>query len=384
MIRFREEIDLLPPYILGGKFSEEVAKHPVTRVVKLNSNEPAYGPFPAAISAMQKAILNLHRLGDDGCPELRRRLSAKFSIPQENICVNAGSWEVLRLLALTCVTRGDEVILGWPTWPPAIKETQVMGAVCVQVPLSNHTIDLQGMLGRISKRTKMVYVCSPNNPTGTVVTSSEFEAYFAAVPEHVVTVVDEAYFEYNRDPRARSATAFLASGKPLLVLRTFSKMYGLISARIGYGIASKEIIQNMEKCRPPTNVSLVAEAAALASVGDEKEVARRAQANFEQKQSLYEEFDGMGLEHTISEGNFVWVNVGVDSMDMWARLIPFGVLVRPGKTYGSPTWLRVSVGLPEENEIFITSLKKCCDRNCASGKGAAESKSEGLPKGRTV
>jgi len=358
MIKFREEINVLPPYILGGKFSDELEKHKVTRVVKLNSNEPAYGPFPAAIEAMQKAIFNLNRLPDDGCPELRTKLSKKFSIAEENICVNAGSWEVFRLLALACISRGDEVLLGWPTWPPVIKETQVMGAVCVQVPLSNHTIDLPAMLGKISERTKMVYICSPNNPTGTVVTRAAFEDYFAAVPDHVVTVVDEAYFEYNQDPRTASATTFLSTGKPLLVLRTFSKMYGLISGRIGYGFASTEIIQNMEKCRPPTNVNLVAEAAALASVDDEEEVARRAKANFEQKQFLYGEFDRMGLEHTLSEGNFVWVNVKQDSMDIWARLVPFGVLVRPGKTYASPTWLRVSVGLPEENEIFIASLRK--------------------------
>jgi histidinol-phosphate aminotransferase len=384
MIRFREEIDMLPPYILGGKFSEQLDKHRVTRVVKLNSNEPAYGPFPDAIHAMQKAILNLHRLPDDGCPELRRKLSIKFSVPQENICVNAGSWEVLRLLALTCISRGDEVVLGWPTWPPVVKETQVMGAVCVPVPLRNHAVDLDAVLDKISRRTKMVYICSPNNPTGTVVARSAFEEYFAAVPDDVVTVVDEAYFEYNRDPRTCSATTFLASGKPLLVLRTFSKMYGLISARIGYGIASGEIIQNMEKCRPPTNVSLVAEAAAIASVDDEKEVARRAEANFEQKQFLYDEFDRMGLEHTISEGNFVWVDVKEDSMDVWARLLPFGVLVRPGKTYGSPTWLRVSVGLPEENKVFAASLQECLDRKHASRTRTGAPKSEGVLKGQTI
>ncbi len=358
MIKFREEINVLPPYILGGKFSDELEKHKVTRVVKLNSNEPAYGPFPAAIEAMQKAIFNLNRLPDDGCTELRTKLSKKFSIPEENVCVSAGSWEVLRLLTLACINRGDVVLLGWPTWPPVIKETQVMGAVCVRLPLSNHTFDLPAMLGKISERTKMVYICSPNNPTGTVVTRAAFEDYFAAVPDHVVTVVDEAYFEYNQDPRTASATTFLSSGKPLLVLRTFSKMYGLISGRIGYGFGSTEIIQNMEKCRPPTNVNLVAEAAALASVDDEEEVDRRAKANFEQKQFWYGEFDRMGLEHTLSEGNFVWVNVKQDSMDIWARLVPFGVLVRPGKTYASPTWLRVSVGLPEENEIFIASLRK--------------------------
>ena len=218
MLKFREEVNALPPYILGGKFSDELEKHKVTRVVKLNSNEPAYGPFPAAIKAMQEAIFNLHRLPEDGCPELRSKLSKKFSIPQENICVNAGSWEILRLLALACINRGDEVLMGWPTWPPVIRETQVMGAVCVQVPLDNHRIDLQAVLNKISPRTKIVYICSPNNPTGTVVSRSAFDAYFAAVPDHVVSVVDEAYFEYNRDPHTCSATTYLTSGKPLLVL----------------------------------------------------------------------------------------------------------------------------------------------------------------------
>jgi histidinol-phosphate aminotransferase len=358
MITFREEVDAIPPYILGGKFSKELEKHNVKRVVKLNSNEPAYGPFPAAIEAMQKAIFNLNRLPDDGSPELKGKLSKKFAVPETNICVSAGSWEVLRLLCLACVNQGDEILLGWPTWPPVIRETQVMGGVSIQVPLANHLIDLPAMLDRISNRTKMVYICNPNNPTGTVVTKKQLEEYFEKVPDYVATVVDEAYFEYNQDQSTCSAITYLNSGKPLLVIRTFSKMYGLISARVGYGFASAEIIQNMEKCRPPTNVNLVAEAGALASVDDEETVAKRAKANWEQKVYLHRGFDKMGLEYTPSEGNFVWVDVKQDSMDIWAKLLAFGVLVRPGKTYASPTWLRVTIGIPEENEIFIQSLQK--------------------------
>ena len=358
MITFREEVNAIPPYILGGKFSKELEEHKVKKVVKLNSNEPAYGPFPAAIEVMQQAIFNLNRLPEDGSPELKGKLSKKFAVPETNICVSTGSWEVLRLLCLTCINRRDEILLGWPTWPPVIRETQVMGGVSIQVPLANHVFDLIAILSRISQRTKMVYICNPNNPTGTVVTKKQLDDYFVKVPDYVVTVVDEAYFEYNQDQGTCSAITYLNSGKPLLVMRTFSKMYGLISGRIGYGFASSEIIQNMEKCRPPMNVNLVAEVGALASVDDEEAVAQRAKANWEQKLYLHREFDKMGLEYTPSEGNFVWVDVKQDSMDIWAKLLAFGVLVRPGKTYSCPTWLRVTIGTPEENEIFIQSLKK--------------------------
>jgi histidinol-phosphate aminotransferase len=358
MITFREEMKTIPPYILGGKFTDELEKHGVTRVVKLNSNEPAYGPFPAAIEAMQKAVFNLNHLPEDGCPELKGKLSKKFGVPESNIVISSGSWEVLRLLCVACINRGDEVVLGWPTWPPIIRETQVMGSVCIKVPLANHVLDLPAILERISERTKVVYICNPNNPTGTVVTKKQLDEYFARVPEHVLTVVDEAYFEYNQNKDTCSAIAYLNSSRPLLVLRTFSKIYGLISARIGYGITDTEISENMEKCRPPMNVNLVAEAGALASVDDEETVAKRSQDCLEQKLYLSGEFDKMGLEYTPSEANSVFVNVVQDSMDIWAKLLTFGVLVRPGKTYACPTWLRVTIGLPEENEIFVHALRK--------------------------
>jgi len=170
MITFRDEINAIPPYILGGKFAQELEKHKVTKVVKLNTNEPAYGPFPVAIEAMKQAIFNLNRLPEDGSLELKSKLSKKFGLPETSICVSAGSWEVLRLLCLAAINRGDEVLLGRPTWPPVIRETQVTGGVCIQIPLANYLIDLPAILKRISERTKMVYLCNPKNPTGTVPT----------------------------------------------------------------------------------------------------------------------------------------------------------------------------------------------------------------------
>lgn len=358
MITFRSEVKKIPPYILGGKFSEELKKYKVKRVIKLNSNEPAYGPFPSAIEAMKEVIFNLNRLPEDGCPELKNKLAKKFNIPESNICVSAGSWEVLRLLCIACIDQGNEIILGWPTWPPVIKETQIMGGICIKVPLSENVFNLPLILEKINGKTKMVYICNPNNPTGTVIPKEQLDDYFNKVPDHVVTVVDEAYFEYNRNPKTCSSVKYLNLGKPILVLRTFSKMYGLISGRIGYGIGSEEIIQNMEKCRPPMNVNLVAEAGAIASLNEEEIVKERARENAEQKSFLYKEFDKMGIEYTQSEGNFVWVNINYDSMEIWGKLLAFGVLVRPGITYDCPTWLRVTIGTPEENKIFIESINK--------------------------
>ncbi len=358
MITFREEVKAIPTYVLGGKFTKELEKHKVTRVVKLNSNEPAYGPFPAAVKTMQQAILDLNRVPENGSPELKNKLSKNFAIPEENIIIAPGSWEVIRLLFLACINRGEEVVMAWPTWPPVTREVLMMGGVCVKVPLANYVIDLPAILDKISAKTKAVYLCNPNNPTGTVLTIKQLDEYFARVPDHVVTIVDEAYFEYNHNPDYGSALAYLKSDKPLLVTRTFSKIYGLISARIGYGFAPAEIIENIEKCRPPANINLVAEVGALASVDDKETVAQRSNITLEQKRYLYKEFDKIGLEYTTSEGNFVFVNAGQDSMDIWSKLLAFGVLVRPGKTYACPTWLRVTIGLPEENEIFIESLKK--------------------------
>ena len=192
MITFREEMNAIPPYILGGQFTDELKKHGITRVVKLNSNEPAYGPFPAAIEAMQKAIYRFNRLPEDGCPKLKAKLSQKFGVPEKNICISCGSWDVLRLLCLAAISRADEIIIGWPTWPPVILEAQIMGGVCTRVPLTDHTYDLRGILDSITERTKMVYICNPNNPTGTVIPRSQLDEYFDEVPPHVLTVVDEA------------------------------------------------------------------------------------------------------------------------------------------------------------------------------------------------
>ncbi len=358
MITFRDALKAIPPYIWGGKFTKEMEEHNVTRVVKLNSNEPAYGPFPAAIEAMQQAILNVHRLSDDGCPEVKSKLSRKYGIPVTNICVAAGSWEVIRLFCMACIEPGDEVLLGWPTWPPVIKEIQLMGGTCTKMPLVNHQIDLPSILRQISKKTKAVYICNPNNPTGTVVLKEQLDDYFYKVPDQVATLVDEALFEYNQNQEACSAIRYLNAGKPLLITKTFSKMYGLISARIGYGIADTEIIENMEKCRFPSNVNLVAEMAAIASIDNEELVTQRVKANAEQKLYLQIELDKMGLEYVPSEGNYLFVNVNQDSMEIWAKLLAYGVLVRPGKTYSCPTWFRVTIGLPDENEIFINSLRK--------------------------
>jgi histidinol-phosphate aminotransferase len=204
----------------------------------------------------------------------------------------------------------------------------------------------------------MVYICNPNNPTGTVVARKQLDDYFKRVPDHVVTVVDEAYFDYNQNHETCSSVGYLALNKPLLVNKSFSKMYGLISARIGYGIGGTEIIQNMEKCRPPMNVNLAAEVGALASVDDDAAVAQRSRTNMEQRQYLHGELERIGLEYTPSEANCIFVNVAQDSMDVWAKLMTLGVLVRPGKTYDCPTWLRVTIGTPEENKVFIHALRK--------------------------
>lgn len=214
MIEFREELNSIPPYILGGKFSEELEKYKISRVIKLNLNEPPYGPFPRAIEAMQKAVLNLNRMPEHGSPELKSKLSRKFGIPETSILVSAGSWDILRLLCHTCIKQGNEAIMGWPTWPPVIKEIQIMGGTSTKVPVANQVIDLPGILNRISRRTKMVYLCNPNNPTGTVVSRKQFDEYFRNVPDHVITVIDEAYMEYNQDQNTCSGIEYLGSGKP--------------------------------------------------------------------------------------------------------------------------------------------------------------------------
>lgn len=358
MVSCRKEIDLLPPYILGESFSAEMKKLGITRVVKLNSNESAWQPFPPAIEAMQRAVSGLNWYPEARCVELKSRLSERYGVPVEGIVVGHGANVLIRLLCMTYLSPGDEVVIPWPTFPPYRIAAALMGATIRLIPLRDWVHDIPAMLDAVNERTKMVFICNPNNPTGTILSKEEIEEYFRRVPEHVMTVLDEAYVEFVDRADGPPSIDYLRAGKPVTIFRSFSKVYALAGARVGYALTSRETAEVMLRAQEGFPVNHVAQAGAVASLGCDDLVAERVKATIDGCRQLENGFDELGLKHTRSSANFVWVDVERDSSEVMRKLMSYGVLVRPGKTYDSPSHIRVTVGTAEENEIFLEALRK--------------------------
>ncbi len=357
MLSYRKEMHLLPPYQLGEAFTEEMKRLGITRVVRLNSNEGPLPPFPAAIEAMQNALVDLNRYPDPTGVELRSMLSEKYGVPAQGIILGGGAVTLIRLVCLVLLSEGDEILMGWPMFPPYLGASIVLGAAVRKIPLlPNLTHDLPAMLDAVTEKTRVVVICNPNNPTGTVVSKAALDEYFRRVPDHVMTVLDEAYIEYANGSGTASGLEYINSGKSIVIFRSFSKAYGLAGARIGYALTSPETAQMMGRAQEGFPVNHVAQAGAMASLGCEEELRERVRSNADGRTYLETGFNRLGLKHAKSAANFVFVDVERDSIEMFHKLMTQGVLVRPGATYSSPSYLRVTVGTPEENEIFLEAL----------------------------
>ncbi|HST25432.1 MAG TPA: aminotransferase class I/II-fold pyridoxal phosphate-dependent enzyme, partial [Gaiellaceae bacterium] len=267
--RFSAALRGLAPYEPGKPVEEVQRELGIDRVVKLASNEGPYGPFPAALDAIARAANELNRYPDGGAYRLRAALAERHGVAFENVITGAGADGLIDGLSQVFLEPGDEIVCGWPSFISYVVDARKLGATPRLVPLRDHRYDLDAMLAEISPRTKIAYICLPNNPTGTMSTRAELEAWFDRVPEHVVTVVDQAYFEYIENPDYADAIAdFFVAGHNVVVLRTFSKIYGLAGLRVGYAVASAPVVTELSKVRRAFDVSTPAQEAALASLGD--------------------------------------------------------------------------------------------------------------------
>jgi histidinol-phosphate aminotransferase len=266
---------------------------------------------------------------------------------------------VLDCLTQATLDPGDEVVCGWPSFPSYVIYARKLGAVPRTVPLRDGRYDLEALLDAIGPRTKVVYVSHPNNPTGTMNTRAELDAYFEQVPEHVLTVLDQAYFEYVEDPEYPDGVEEYAKrGRRVVVLRTFSKIYGLAGLRIGYGIAAAPLVTEIVKVRRPFDLNVQAQAAALASLGDEAELERRRRLNVRGRATVERTLATHGFGPAWpSVANFVYAEVG-DAAALFRALLELGVIVRPLEGFGAPTAIRVTVGTPEENDLFAAALAR--------------------------
>jgi histidinol-phosphate aminotransferase len=289
---------------------------------------------------------------------LRAALAERHDVRFEEIAPGAGSDGVVDYLSQLALDPGDEIVCGWPSFPSYVIDALKLGAVPRTVPLREHRYDLEAMLEAVGPRTKIVYVCHPNNPTGTMNTRAELDDYFDHVPDHVLTVLDQAYAEYIEQPDyADGVEIYLKAGRRVVVLRTFSKIYGLAGLRVGYAVAPEDVVKAIGKVRRAFDVNSAAQEAALASMDADDELARRRRENAEGLAQLGRIMREHGLEPVgPAVGNFLFAEVGDDARPLFEQLLQEGVIVRPAGGFGAPGAIRVTVGTPEENDFFGEAL----------------------------
>jgi histidinol-phosphate aminotransferase len=356
----RPALSELVPYEPGKPVEEVQRELGLERVVKLASNEGQFGPFPAALEALEHGLPELNRYPDGGAYRLVQSLAAKHGVEPSSIAVAAGADAIIAYLSLASLDPGDEVVFGWPSFASYPLAVIKMGATPVRVPLADHRYDVEALLAAVTERTKIAYLCNPNNPTGTMISRAEVDTWFERVPEHVLTVLDEAYFEYLDEPDYPDGIEeHVKAGRNVLVLRTFSKIYGLAGLRVGYGVGPRAVVDAIKKVRNAFDVTQPAQDAAVASLGDAAEIARRRAFNAECRAQLVELC--AGLELTLAPrpvGNFVFAEVGEDARPVFDALLREGVIVRPMAPFGAPGAIRVTVGTKEENEHFAQALRR--------------------------
>jgi histidinol-phosphate aminotransferase len=355
---FRPAVRELVPYEPGKPVEEVQRELGLERVVKLASNEGPFGPFPAAREAIERSAGELNRYPDGGAYRLRAALADVHDVRFEQIAVGAGSDGLVDGLSQAILDPGDEIVCGWPSFPSYVIDAKKLGSVPKLIPLREQRYDLEAMLAAITPRTKLVYICHPNNPTGTMNTRTELDAFFDGVPEQVLTVLDQAYLEYIDDPDyPNGITEYLKAGRRVVVLRTFSKIFGLAGLRVGYAIAPEAVVTQIGKVRRAFDITTPAQEAALASLGDAAELERRRRENSDRRPELERLLRDHDLEPAgPAVANFVYCDVGEDSRPFFEQLLRQGVIVRPTHGFGGPTAIRVTVGTAEEHRFLGEAL----------------------------
>jgi histidinol-phosphate aminotransferase len=352
-----DHVRAIAPYQAGKPIDELAREYGLepAGIVKLASNENPLGVPESAKKAMAAAVEDLGRYPDSNGFELKAVLAARYGVPMDWITLGNGSNDILELAAAATLAPGRSCVYAQHSFAVYALATQARGARAIVVPARGLGHDLDGMRAAIAPDTALVYVANPNNPTGTHLKADAVEAFLARVPPRVVVVLDEAYNEYLPPQLRVDSTAWVRRFPNVVVSRTFSKAFGLAGLRVGYGIAQRELTDLLNRVRQPFNVNTVAQAAAVAALADEDFLARSFELNLRGMQQLTEAFDALGLEYVPSVGNFVLVKVG-PAAKVYQELLRRGVIVRPVANYGLPEWLRITVGLPQENETFLRAL----------------------------
>lgn len=355
-------VESLVPYPPGKPIAELERELGIAGSIKLASNENPFGPSQKAVKAITESLSDLHRYPDGSCYYLRQRLSDRLKIDPEMLIFGNGSNEIIELLIRTFLNAEGTVVMGDPSFAVYPLATMAFGAKPVLVPLTaDLRHDLDAMARAVTKSTRLVLIANPNNPTGTIVTEEELKRFMGKVPDDVIVCLDEAYFEFVESSEFPRTIRYILEGRAIVMLRTFSKIYGLAGLRIGYGVARPDIIDYMNRVRQPFNVNSLAQAAALAALDDEGHLRRTRENNRDGLKFLFTELKRAGFECVPTQANFFLVKVG-NGQGVYNALLKKGVIVRPMGSYGLSEFIRVTIGLPDENKRFLTALLQAAGR----------------------
>ncbi|HTV55803.1 MAG TPA: histidinol-phosphate transaminase [Terriglobia bacterium] len=356
--------ELFPPWAArlqpypAGKPIEEVERELGHSARKLASNENPLGPSPRALDAVRRSLHNVHLYPDSNGYELRTKLAETLQFHMDRVILGAGSTELIYLIARTLLSAEDEGVTSESAFHVYRLAIESAGAACKVVPTRDMTVDLVAIRHAMTPRTKVIFLANPNNPTGTMFAVTEFEQFLRAIPPQILVVLDQAYCDYVQRSDYSPSFNEMQKWENLLILRTFSKVYGLAGLRTGYGIGHPELIALLNRFRPPFNVSRLSQTAAIAALEDRDHVARSVESNSREMRFVSEELTLLGVRFTPSVANFVLVDTSRDCEHDFLKLLEEGVIVRPMKFYGFPTSLRVTIGTREDNEIFLESLRR--------------------------
>lgn len=356
----RKDVEELCPYP-PGKPIEELARELSIKkdsIIKLASNENPLGPSPKAIKAIKEKLTELHRYPDGSGFYLKEKLSKRLGISQDQIIVGNGSNELIELAVRTFLLPQEKTIQPFPTFLMYEKIVKGAGGKMISVPLKGFDIDLEGIYKSITSDTKIIFINNPNNPTGQAIKKNEMKDFLSSIPKEIIVVLDEAYIEFVQEDNVASGLEMMDVHPLVLVMRTFSKVYGLAGLRIGYGFGSKFLIDYMEKIRQPFNVNILAQAGALAALDDEIFFSKTLNTIHKGKRYLYQQLDEMHLEYVPSVTNFFLIRFPEGGRKIYERLLKKGIIVRSMESYGLPEYIRITVGLKEENERFISALRE--------------------------
>ena len=351
----RPSVRGLHPYEPGKPVEEVQRELNLRNVIKMASNENPLGSSPLAVKAVKSGLGKLHFYPDGSGYYLRKKLSAFLDVGEDSIILGNGSDEIIQIIAETFLNEGEEVVISDPSFVIYRMAVRIMNGNCRLVKLKNYQYDMAAMTDAAGNKTKLIFIANPNNPTGTMVSGDEIKSFLEKVPEEVIVIFDEAYFEYIERDDFPETIDYIKNGKTVICLRTFSKIYGLAGLRIGYGIACPEIITEMNRVRHPFNSNSIAQIAAAAALDDEEHVRKSREVNSTGRVFLYRELDRRDISYIPSEANFILIKVG-DGSNVVEALLRKGIIVRGMDGYNLPDFIRLTIGIEKENRRFIEEL----------------------------